>query len=167
MVNYDHIDFNGAIKIEIRGSSSSLLTKKQYALTTFDSLGQKNNVKILGMPKDNDWILNGIAYDSSLIRDYLSYQLSNQIGQYASRGKYCEVMLNGIYNGIYLFQEKLKIDNNRINIKKFSPKICHYPILQVGISLKQIKLRVQIWKLGVCPIMVDGGVAFYMNIQSL
>ena len=70
------------------------------------------------MPKDNDWILNGIAYDSSLIRDYLSYQLSNQIGQYASRGKYCELMLNGIYKGIYLFQEKLKIDNNRINIKK-------------------------------------------------
>ena len=122
MVNYDHIDFNGAIKIEIRGSSSSLLTKKQYALTTYDSMGQKDNVKILGMPKDNDWILNGIAYDSSLIRDYLSYQLSNQIGQYASRGKYCEVMLNGIYYGIYLFQEKLKIDNDRIDIKKIKPE---------------------------------------------
>ena len=112
--NPDYLDFKGAIKIEVRGSSSSILPKKQYALTTYDSLGQKEDVSILGMPKENDWILNGIAYDSSLIRDYLSYQLSNQIGQYASRGKYCEVMLNGNYEGIYLFQEKLKADNNRI-----------------------------------------------------
>ena len=112
--NPDYLDFKGAIKIEVRGSSSSILPKKQYALTTYDSLGQKEDVSILGMPKENDWILNGIAYDSSLIRDYLSYQLSNQIGQYASRGKYCEVMLNGNYEGIYLFQEKLKADDNRI-----------------------------------------------------
>ena len=141
VANHDHIDFNGAIKIEIRGSSSSLLTKKQYALTTYDSMGQKDNVKILGMPKDNDWILNGIAYDSSLIRDYLSYQLSNQIGQYASRGKYCEVMLNGIYNGIYLFQEKLKIDNDRINIKKIQPEDLSLPNLTGGYIIKTDKIE--------------------------
>ena len=39
VANHDHIDFKGAIKIEIRGSSSSLLPKKQYALTTYDSMG--------------------------------------------------------------------------------------------------------------------------------
>ena len=141
VANHDHIDFNGAIKIEIRGSSSSLLPKKQYALTTYDSMGQKDNVKILGMPRDNDWILNGIAYDSSLIRDYLSYQLSNQIGQYASRGKYCELMLNGIYNGIYLFQEKLKIDDNRINIKKIQSEDLLLPNLTGGYIIKTDKIE--------------------------
>ena len=141
VANHDHIDFNGAIKIEIRGSSSSLLPKKQYALTTYDSMGQKDNVKILGMPRDNDWILNGIAYDSSLIRDYLSYQLSNQIGQYASRGKYCELMLNGIYNGIYLFQEKLKIDDNRINIKKIQSEDLSLPNLTGGYIIKTDKIE--------------------------
>ncbi len=141
VANHDYIDFNGAIKIEIRGSSSSRLTKKQYALTTYDSMGQKDNVKILGMPKDNDWILNGIAYDSSLIRDYLSYQLSNQIGQYASRSKYCEVMLNGMYNGIYLFQEKLKIDNDRINIKKIQPEDLSLPNLTGGYIIKTDKIE--------------------------
>ena len=93
------------------------------------------------MPKDNDWILNGIAYDSSLIRDYLSYQLSNQIGQYASRGKYCELMLNGIYKGIYLFQEKLKIDNNRINIKKIQSEDLSLPNLTGGYLIKTDKIE--------------------------
>tara|TARA_X000001036_G_scaffold98525_2_gene91454 strand:+ start:4177 stop:6741 length:2565 start_codon:yes stop_codon:yes gene_type:complete len=141
VTNLDHLDFKGVIKIEVRGSSSSLLPKKQYALTTYDSLGQKENVKILGMPKDNDWILNGIAYDSSLIRDYLSYQLSNQIGQYASRGKFCEVMLNGNYEGLYLFQEKLKIDDNRINIKKIQSEDLALPKLTGGYITKTDKIE--------------------------
>ena len=139
VTNLDYLDFKGAIKIEVRGASSSLLPKKQYALTTYDSLGQKEDVSILGMPKENDWILNGIAYDSSLIRDYLSYQLSNQIGQYASRGKYCEVMLNGNYEGIYLFQEKLKADDNRINIKKIQPEDLSLPNLTGGYITKTDK----------------------------
>ena len=139
--NHDHVDFNGAIKIEVRGSSSSILPKKQYALTTYDSLGQKANVKILGMPKENDWILNGIAYDSSLIRDYISYQLSNRIGQYASRGKYCEVMLNGNYEGIYIFQEKLKIDDNRINIIKIRPEDLSQSNLTGGYIIKTDKIE--------------------------
>ena len=141
VTNLDYLDFKGAIKIEVRGSSSSQLPKKQYALTTYDSLGQKEDVSILGMPKENDWILNGIAYDSSLIRDYLSYQLSHQIGQYASRGQYCEVMLNGNYEGIYLFQEKLKADDNRINIKKIQPEDLSLPNLTGGYITKTDKIE--------------------------
>ena len=141
VTNLDYLDFKGGIKIEVRGSSSSQLPKKQYALTTYDSLGQKEDVRILGMPKENDWILNGIAYDSSLIRDYLSYQLSNQIGQYASRGKYCEVMLNGNYEGIYLLQEKLKADDNRINITKIQPEDLSLPNLTGGYITKTDKIE--------------------------
>ena len=112
------LDYDGAIQIEVRGSTSSLLPKKQYALTTYDGLGAKQNVSILGMPEENDWILNGFAYDPSLMRDYISYKLSRQIGQYASRGVYCEVILNGEYQGLYVLQEKLKADDNRIDINK-------------------------------------------------
>ena len=60
------------------------------------------------MPKENDWILNGLAYDPSFMRDFLSYKLSNLIGNYASRGRYCEVMLNGDFQGIYVFAGKTK-----------------------------------------------------------
>jgi hypothetical protein len=119
--NLNSLDYDGAIQIEYRGSTSSFLPKKQYALTTYDLVGQKDNVSLLGMPVENDWILNGFAYDPSLMRDYISYQLSLKIGQYASRGVYCEVILNGDYQGLYVLQEKLKADDNRIDINKIEP----------------------------------------------
>ncbi|MGB3468597.1 MAG: CotH kinase family protein, partial [Cyclobacteriaceae bacterium] len=114
--NEDYIDFDNNIQIEIRGSSSQALPKKQYGFTTYDDEREKDNVKLLDMPKENDWILNGLAFDQSLMRDYIAYNLSRQIGQYASRTQYCEVFLNGSYNGLYVLQEKLKKDDNRIDI---------------------------------------------------
>lgn len=112
----DYIDFDNLIKIEIRGSSSQTLPKKQYGFTTYDEEREKDNVELLGMPKENDWILNGLAFDQSLMRDYIAYNLSRQIGNYASRTQYCEVVLNGSYNGLYVLQEKLKKDSDRIDI---------------------------------------------------
>lgn len=120
--NPESIDFDGAIQIEIRGATSNCcFDKKQYALTTYDEVGEKDNVSLLSMPKENDWILNGFAFDPSLMRDYISYQLSLKMGQYASRGRYCEVILNGNYQGLYVLQEKLKADDNRIDINKIDP----------------------------------------------
>ena len=114
----DFLDYDGRIKIELRGSSSQDLSpKKQYGWTTYENNNTtKLKVSILGMPRQNDWILNGLAFDPSLIRDYLSYNLSRQIGYYTVRTRYCEVVLNGEYIGLYLLQEKLKDDPNRINI---------------------------------------------------
>jgi len=114
--NEDYLDFDNYIRIEIRGSSSQTLPKKQYGFTTYDDQREKDNVKLLGMPKENDWILNGLAFDQSLMRDYIAYNLSRQIGNYASRTQYCEVILNGNYNGLYILQEKLKKDGDRIDI---------------------------------------------------
>ena len=54
---------------------------------------------------------------------FLSYKLSREIGNYASRGRYCELILNGDFRGIYVFQEKLKADDSRIDIKKLKRMI--------------------------------------------
>jgi spore coat protein CotH len=119
--NEDYLDYNGKIKIELRGSSSQMLEKKQYGWTTYEDDGEtKVNVSILGMPKENDWILNGLAFDASLIRDYLNYNLTRQMGQYATRTQYCEVILNGDYRGLYILQEKIKDDSNRVNIEEIT-----------------------------------------------
>ena len=133
------LDYDGAIKIEYRGSSSSLLDKKQYAFTPYDELGAKNNVSLLDMPKENDWILNGLAYDDSYMRDFISYKLSNFTGNYASRGRYCEVVLNGDFRGIYVLQEKLKADNNRIDINKIKETDLTFPKLTGGYVTKTDK----------------------------
>jgi len=117
--NSVHHEYNGRIGIEIRGSSSQVLPKKPYGLTTYQSDNvTNNNVEIFGFPKENDWILNALAFDPSLIRDYLSYELASEMGNYASHGRYCELVINGDYKGLYVFMEKLKIDEGRIDIEK-------------------------------------------------
>ena len=115
------IDYQGRINIEIRGSSSQDLPKKGYGFTTLEADNVSNdNVSLLDMPSENDWILNGLAFDPSLIRDYLSYNLSCQLGNYAPRTVFCEVIINGFYQGLYLLQEKIKADSKRVNILKIT-----------------------------------------------
>lgn len=134
------LDYSGNIGIEIRGSSSQLLPKKQYGFTTYDDTGiDTDNVKLLGMPKENDWILNSLAFDPSLLRDYLCYNLSREIGEYATRTSYCEVVINGEYTGLYVLQEKIKADDNRIDINKIDPEDNALPELTGGYITKSDK----------------------------
>ena len=118
--NPEFLNYDGRIGIERRGYSSQMVSdKKPYGLTTLqDDNVSNNNVSLFGMPAENDWILNPLAYDQTGMRDVLAYELSNQIGQYASRSQYCEVVLNGNYRGLYVFMEKIKVDKNRVNIEK-------------------------------------------------
>jgi len=135
-----YLNYNGRIGIEIRGSSSQELPKKGYGLTTLkvDNVSN-NNVSILGMPSENDWILNGLAFDPSLIRDYLSYNLSRQIGEYATRTAYCELVINGEYKGLYILQEKVKSSTNRVNVLKIATTDITTPNITGGYITKADK----------------------------
>ena len=113
--------YDGQISIEIRGSSSQMFPKKQYALETQDIDGENLNVSILGMPAENDWILYAPYSDKSLLRNFLAYELARNMGRYASRTRFCELVINGDYKGLYIFMEKIKRDNNRVDISKLDP----------------------------------------------
>lgn len=112
--------YNGYIGIEIRGSSSQSFPKKSFSVETEDSTGANLDVSLMGMPIENDWILNANYTDKSLLRNTISYDLFNKMGHYASRTQYCELMVNGIYQGVYIFMEKIKRDSNRVNISKLT-----------------------------------------------
>jgi len=114
-------NFNGKIGIELRGSSSLSFPKKQYAVETRDSAGANLEVSLMGLPEDNDWILNGPYSDKTLMRNAIVYHLSNQMGQYASRSKFCEVFINNDYKGVYVLLEKVKRGKNRVDIAKMTP----------------------------------------------
>lgn len=118
----EYLNYDGRIDIEIRGSSSQYPQKKQYGFTTrmADNV-TVNNVSLLSMPAENDWILNAMAFDTAQIRDYLSYNLSRQIGEYAPRTAYCELFVNSHYRGLYLLEEKIKAYKNRVNVTKIAP----------------------------------------------
>ena len=113
--------YDGQISIEIRGSSSQMFPKKQYALETQDIDGENLNVSILDMPEENDWILHAPYSDKSLLRNFLAYELARDMGHYSSRTRFCELVINGDYKGLYIFMEKIKRDNNRVDISKLNP----------------------------------------------
>jgi hypothetical protein len=139
-----YLNYDGRINIETRGSSSQTLLKKQYGLTTYlNDKVTKLDVNLLGLPSDNDWILNGLGYEPSLIRDYLCYNLSRMMGQYASRTVYCEVVINGSYQGLYLLQEKIKQGANRVNVMKISKTDNNFPDLTGGYITKADKSNAQ------------------------
>ena len=110
--------YNGNIGIEIRGASSAGYPQTPYSFETRTATGENNNVSILGMPAENDWVLISNYNDRSLIRNTLANRMFSQMGNYSSRSNLCIVFVDSIYKGIYVLGEKLKRDKNRIDISK-------------------------------------------------
>ena len=134
------LNYNGRIGIELRGSSSQVLDKKPYGFTTLlEDNDTNNNVSLLGMPEENDWVLNALAYDPSMIRDYLSYTLAASMGNYAPRVKFIEVIVNDDYRGVYILTEKIKRDSNRLDLKKIDPTDTQVPEVTGGYIVKADK----------------------------
>ena len=140
ITNDSFLNYNGRIGIELRGSSSQVLEKKPYGFTTLladdDS---NNNVSLLGFPSENDWVLNSLAYDPSMIRDYLSYQLASNMGNYAPRVKYIDFIVNDDYKGVYILTEKIKRDSDRVNLKKIKDSDNSLPEVTGGYIIKADK----------------------------
>lgn len=113
----DPFDGNeGPIGIEFRGASTGDFPKKSYSLETRDSEGENRNVPLLGMPAENDWVLYAPYSDKSLMRNALAYWMANQMGYYASRTRFCELVVDGEYQGVYVLMEKIKRDGDRVDI---------------------------------------------------
>jgi len=124
--NFNHPDdsfniYEGDISIEVRGQSSGEFPKQSYrfeTIHTVDTVIKDTNVVLLDMPVDNDWILFGPFTDKSQIRNKMVYDLGTMLGSYQTRSKFCELIINGEYLGLYRLSETIKRDENRVNIKK-------------------------------------------------
>ena len=110
--------YDGVAGIEIRGSYSATLPQKPFGIETRDALGNNNNIPLFNMPSENDWILIANYNDKTFLRNVLAFDLFTKMGHYAPRTELCEVVINDIYNGIYVFTEKIKRDNGRVDIAK-------------------------------------------------
>lgn len=114
-------NYDGKIGIEIRGSSSQMFPKKQYGIELRNDAGEGINWALLGMPAEEDWVLFAPYNDKSLMRDVLAYNIARDLGGYAPRTRFCEVIINDQYQGIYVLIEKIKRDKNRVDISKLDP----------------------------------------------
>jgi hypothetical protein len=155
--------YSGKIGIEIRGVYSATLPQKPYGIETRDATGNKLNVSLLGMPSENDWVLLANYNDKTFLRDVLAFDIFSKMGHYATRMRFCEVVLNNDYQGIYLFGEKIKQDNGRVNIAKLKPDDNTGDNVTGGYIIKNdYYTSTDSWKSNFSPLNKPGGEVFFV-----
>ena len=140
--------FAGPAGIRIRGSSSAGFPKQQYALETWDDHRSDLSVSLLGLPAESDWILYGPYTDKTFMRNVLAYKWSNDIGRYAVRTRFMEAFLRKAagpvsasdYVGVYVLEEKIKQDENRVNLVDLQPTDSQPPGVTGGYIIKKDRL---------------------------
>ena len=94
-------------EIRLRGHSSRHFEKAPYLLNFVDENGEGRDLEVMGMSAHSDWALYGPYLDKTLIRNYLWYNLSGEIMEWAPNVRYCELILDGEYRGLYLMMETI------------------------------------------------------------
>ncbi len=102
--------------VQLRGRSSMGFPKKNYGVELRTAADADNPVGLLGMGRDADWVLDGAWADRSFMRNRLSFAVFRDMGaeRWAPHARYCELTLNGSYQGIYVLLEKIKRDDDRV-----------------------------------------------------
>lgn len=94
-------------KIRVRGHMSRSFEKAPYLLNLINEDGTNLDLAMLGMGAHHEWVLNGPYLDKSLIRNYMWYNIAGEIMDYAPNVRFCELIINGDYRGIYLLAESV------------------------------------------------------------
>ncbi len=113
-----YTEYDGNIAIETRGNSTQDFDKKTYSIELRDENDQDLSVNLLGMGGEEDWILHAMVIDKTQLRIPMSFYLAVQMGHYAAKWRYVELVLNGEYRGLYILTERLKRDDDRVDIAK-------------------------------------------------
>lgn len=103
----DEPDLQSSALIRVRGNSSRYFDKKSYLLRLTERDGSYASREVMGMDSHYEWALYGPYLDKSLIRNYMWYNIAGEIMDYAPNVRFCEVMLNGEYQGLYVMTETI------------------------------------------------------------
>lgn len=116
----DSADQSAKAYFRIRGNSSRDFDKKNYRIKLVEDDGTKNlSLPLLGMNEENDWALHGPFLDKTLIRNYMWMNISAEIMGYAPEVRFCEVILDGEYQGVYVLMETIKEGEDRVNLSDY------------------------------------------------
>ena len=109
----------------LRGRTSSYMQqKKPFLLELRDEYGNPEDLSLLGLAPDSDYVLHAPYIDRSLIRNYLAYTLGAQVLEYSPGCAFAEVFVNEAgqpveqadYAGVYLVVEKIKASPFRVDV---------------------------------------------------
>ncbi len=117
-----------AITIGYRGQSSLSYDKHNYSVHLKDESGEQNKASLLGLRKDDDWVLSGAMNDQIRVRNMVAMQVWDEFYTLpwtdvsgAIEGEYCEVIMNGKYLGLFCLMEKL--DRKQVDLDKQNGRI--------------------------------------------
>ena len=137
--------------INRRGSSTEGFPKASLAVEFWDEFNDDTDHEVLGMPSESDWVLYGPnIFDHSLLHNPIGLGMARDMGQYASRTRMVESFFDttggavnlpnftsaGDYAGIHVLEEKVKIDNNRVDIDKVEAENTTAPSVTGGWLMK-------------------------------
>ena len=115
----DEPQVDADIQIRVRGNSSRLFDKVGYLFKFTDTDGSDKPYEVMGMEQDSTWVLHGPFLDKTLMRNYMWYNLSGQIMEWAPDVRICEVFLNGVYQGVYVMSEQISVGEGRIEVTEY------------------------------------------------
>lgn len=105
--------------LERRGRTSQGYPKHNYAVELRDASGAEQPTSLLGMGAESDWVLDGSWVDRSFLRNDLAFTLYRNLEpgvRWAPRARFCELWLNDEAQGIYRLGERIKRDDDRIDL---------------------------------------------------
>lgn len=115
----DKADLECDMLIRIRGNSSRYFDKKSYLIRLTNKDGKYREEEMMGMAPHYEWALHGPYLDKSLIRNYMWYNITGEFMGYAPNVRFCEVMINGEYQGLYVMTETVTNGENcRLDISE-------------------------------------------------
>ncbi len=114
--------YNGVVGIEQWGRGTSKYDKTNYEFEMRLSDGETENpAAVLGMGKEEDWILDGSWTDRSFMRSDLVRDIFKELGSgdthVAADSRYVQLNFNGDSRGIYRLSERIKRDDDRVDIE--------------------------------------------------
>lgn len=101
------------VQWHVRGNSTSGLEKCSWKISLKKENGNNNDLNLLGMGADDDWILNSLVMDDCKVREKLFMDLWNENARNVeynykmSSGEYVEILICGEYKGLFLLQRRL------------------------------------------------------------
>ena len=134
------------IGIHVRGETSRMFPKKQYAMELRgDEEDTDSDQSLLGLPGNSDWVLSDpVLYDRALIRNALAFELSNRIGRYAPRTRFAEVFMvddggdvrAAHFLGFFTLIEKIERAPRRVNVSRLPESAANVPAISGGFILR-------------------------------
>lgn len=115
-------DMVETVTINMRGASSYYhFEKKQYRIKFYknEESRKAKEIEFLGMDAHSEWVLNGPYLDKTLLRNRLLYSLAGEIFEWAPDTRFCEVFLDGRYQGVYVATEPVTSGETRLNLAEF------------------------------------------------